>query len=100
MSGDGLARLRRRVAMLEAEAEIARRLASAPEGGPVRERVYRFIESESAEFAVATLCRVAGVSRSAYYAWRAKGDGPGDATWDEAVLADRVYDIWAASRGR
>ena len=43
-------------------------------------RVYHFIDSQKAEFDVATLCRVCGVSRSTYYDWRtAQAAGPGDA---------------------
>ena len=49
---------------------------------------------------MATLCRVARVSRSAYYAWAAKGEGPDDALVEEAVLANRIYDIWRSSRRR
>lgn len=100
MSSGDVARLESRVKRLEAEGTILRRLGAWAEGGPKRERVYRFVEAESAEFAVAVLCQVVGVSRSAYYGWRAKGPGPDDAVWDEAILANRVFDIWAASRGR
>jgi transposase InsO family protein len=95
-----LAWLRRRVRALEAEAEIARRLAAFEDRGPQRERVYRFIALEAASFAVAVLCRVCRVSRSAYYAWVAKGHGPDDAVVDEACLANRIYDIWRRSRRR
>lgn len=90
----------RRVEQLEAEAEIARRLAGFDMAGPERERVYRFIESEAANFAVRTLCRVAGVSSSAYYAWRARGEGPSNALVEEAILADRIFDLWRRSRRR
>ena len=92
--------LRRRVGHLEAEAEIARRLAALEERGPERERVYRFIAAETASFAVTVLCRVCGVSRSAYYAWLGRGDGPDEATVEEAELANRVYDIWRGRRCR
>jgi transposase InsO family protein len=92
--------LRGRVGQLEAEAEIARRLAAFDERGPQRARVYRFIESESAQFAVAVLCRVCRVSRSAYYVWRGRGHGPDDATVEEAHLANRIYDAWRGSRRR
>lgn len=95
-----LAQLRRQVATLSAEAEIARRLAAFEEGGTGRRRTYRFIAAETANFTLATLCRVCGVARSAYYAWVAKGEGPSDALVEEAYLAKRIYDIWAASRRR
>jgi putative transposase len=96
----GLAALRRRVRVLEDEAEIARRLAAFDDGEAARARTYRFIAAESANFAITTLCRVCGVSRSAYYAWAARGEGPDDATIEEAGLANRLYDIWVASRRR
>jgi len=68
--------LARRVERLEGEAEIARRLAGFSSPGPERLRIYRLIESESADFAVRTLCKVAGVSASAYYMWRSRGGDP------------------------
>ena len=93
--------LGRRVAQLEAEAEIARRLAGfADPGGPERERIYRFIESEANSFAVRTLCKVTEVSSSAYYAWRSRSQGPTEALIDEAILANRIFDIWRRSRSR
>jgi transposase InsO family protein len=102
-SGDDkeeLRRLRRRVADLEDEREIARRLA-AFDGGPAgRERVYRFVRSESGSFSVARLCKVCGVARSAYYDWLGRQDGPSEALLEEACLANRIFDIWRRSRGR
>jgi putative transposase len=92
--------LARRVAQLEAEAEIARRLAGFTSPGPERQRIYRFIEAEASSFAVRTLCQVAKVSTSAYYAWRSRGEGPSEALIEEALLADRIFDIWRRSRGR
>jgi transposase InsO family protein len=89
-----------RVERLEAEAEIARRLAGFTSPGPERLRVYRFSESEAASFAVRTLCQVAGVSSSACYAWRSRGEAPSDGLIDEAVLANRIFDVWARSRRR
>ena len=98
--GPRVGELVRRVARLEAEAEIARRLAGFAWPGPQRLRVYRFIESEADNFAIRTLCKVAKVSPSAYYAWRARGEGPSDALIEEAILADRVFDTWRRSRRR
>ena len=95
-----VARRRRRVAQLEAEAEIARRLASYDDGGPGPARKYRFIASEQANFPVRTLCRVCRVSRSAYYAWAARGDEPTEAVLEEAYLANLVWGTYWASRGR
>jgi transposase len=95
-----LRRLRRRVAELEDETEIARRLAAFEAGPAGRERIYRFIKSESGNFAVARLCQVCGVARSAYYDWLGRQDGPGEALIEEAYLANRIFDIWRRSRRR
>ena len=92
--------LRRRVAQLEAEAEIAGRLASYDDGGPEPARKYRFIASEQANFPVRTLCRVCRASRSAYYDWAKRGDGPTEATLEEAQLANLIWDVFRASKGR
>ncbi len=63
-------------------------------------RVYRFIDEQKADFNITTLCRVCEVPRSSYYDWAtAHAWGPDDATWDEAILADRIYEFWLASRG-
>ena len=65
--------LRAWVGRLEAEAEIARRLAHLEDQGPPRTRIWRFTERESGNFEITALCGVCGVSRSAFYDWRKKG---------------------------
>jgi hypothetical protein len=95
-----LRRLRRRVADLEAEREIARRLAALDDGPAGRERIYGFIASEAANFSLARLCRVCGVARSAYYDWLGHQGGPRDALIEEAHLANRIFDVWRRSRRR
>ena len=92
--------LRRRVRRLESEAEIARRLAHVEDQGPPRIRIWRFIERESEQFEITALCRVCGVSRSAYYDWHKRGEGPSGADLDDAYLANAIYDIWKKSRRR
>ena len=63
-------------------------------------RVYSFIDSQKAEFAVGALCGVCGVARSSYHAWAARSArGATEGEWDDAVFLNRVYDVWAASRG-
>ena len=63
-------------------------------------RVYRFIDEQKADFAVKTLCRVCEVPRSSYYDWAAANAcGADDGTWAEAVLADRIYELWVSSDG-
>lgn len=101
MSSSEVVSLRRQVRRLTEEAEIARRLAAFDDGGPGgRQRIYRFIEGESGQFSVRRLCRVCGVSPSAYYAWLTRGEGPGDGLLEEAHLANAIYDAWKRSRRR
>lgn len=57
---------------------------------------YRFIETEKAQYPVSRLCRVLGVSRSGYYAWRHRGVSA-RARADHA-LTDQIRHIHAQSR--
>ena len=64
-------------------------------------KIYHFIDCQKAEFEIKILCRVCEVATSAYYAWaKAEAAGPDEAAWDEAILANRIHDIWTRSRGR
>jgi len=64
-------------------------------------KLYHFIDCQKAEFKIKTLCRVCEVATSSYYTWAsATAAGPADALWDEAILANRIYDVWARARGR
>lgn len=64
-------------------------------------KVFAFIDAQKAVFDVKTLCQVCSVSRSAFYDWAAAvAAGPDQALWDEAVLADAIFDIWKRSKGR
>lgn len=58
--------LSRRVAQLEAEAEITRRLPGFEAQGSQSERIYRFVPVRDANFALLTLSEAAQVSSSAY----------------------------------
>jgi putative transposase len=71
-------------------------------GGLVREgedpeRVFRFMSAHQAEFPIATMARVLGVSPSGYYAWRCR-PASARATSDAALLR-RIRTIHAASHG-
>jgi transposase InsO family protein len=57
---------------------------------------FRFIAAEEATHPVATLCRVLGVSRSGYYAWRQRP--PSARARRDADLTGRIRSIHAASR--
>ena len=48
---------------------------------------YRCVAARKAEgFNVIDACDAADVSRSAFYAWLERGEGPTVAEWDEALL--------------
>lgn len=58
---------------------------------------FRFVEEYQAEYRVTDLCRVTGVSRSSFYAWRSRGLSAREAA-DVALLAE-IRHIHAMSRG-
>jgi putative transposase len=61
---------------------------------------YRCVAARKAEgFNVAAACEAAEVSRSAFYAWLERGEGPTGAEWDEAHLIDQIRELHAASNG-
>jgi putative transposase len=57
---------------------------------------YRLIETEKAAHSVPTLCRMLGVSRSGYYAWRSRP--PSERARFDAVLSEKVETIHRNSR--
>ena len=56
---------------------------------------YRFIEAESSRYPVAQVCRIAQVSRAAYYAW--KGTPASARAAEDAALTAKIRAIHAAS---
>jgi putative transposase len=59
---------------------------------------YRFIEAESSRYPVAQVCRIAQVSRAAYYAW--KGAPVSARATEDAALTAKIRSIHAASGGQ
>jgi len=59
---------------------------------------YRFVEAESGRYPVAQLCRIAQVSRTAYYKWQDRQ--PSDRERDDAALLAKIKAIHAASDGQ
>jgi putative transposase len=57
---------------------------------------YRLIEAEKATHSVPTLCRMLGVSRSGYYAWRSRP--PSERARFDAVLSEKIETIHRNSR--
>jgi putative transposase len=61
---------------------------------------YRCVAARKADgFNVNDACEVAGVSRSAFYAWLDRGEAPSEQQWDEAHLINEIRDIHTASTG-
>ena len=59
-------------------------------------RAFRLIEAEKATHSVPTLCRMLGVSRSGYYAWRSRP--PSGRVRFDAVLSEKIETIHRNSR--
>jgi len=57
--------------------------------------VFRFIAAEEANFDVAVMCRVLGVSRSGYYAWARRP--PSQRSTENAVLMEEIRRVHCAS---
>jgi len=57
---------------------------------------FRFIEAERASHSVPLLCRLLGVSRSGYYAWRRRP--PSERSRFDAVLSEKIETIHRNSR--
>jgi putative transposase len=58
---------------------------------------YRFIAAERANYPVATMCRVLGVSRSGFYDWTTRP--PSRRELDDRGLTSRIVQIHRSSRG-
>lgn len=61
---------------------------------------FRFVDEHQAEYRVTDLCRVAGVSRSSFYAWRSRPASPRQAA-DEVLLVEirRIHDASRCTYG-
>lgn len=57
---------------------------------------FRFVEDHQADYRVSDLCRVTGVARSSFYAWRSRQLSPRDEANDELVV--EIREIHEASR--
>ena len=57
---------------------------------------YRFVAAERASFPVRTLCRIAGVAVSGFYAWLRRR--PGRRREDDRRVGERIGAVFAASR--
>ena len=57
---------------------------------------FRLIDAEKASYPVAVLCRMLGVSKSGYYAWRDRP--PSRRTRQDALLTEKIREIHSRSR--
>ncbi len=58
--------------------------------------LFRFVDAEKACFPVALLCKMVGVSKSGYYAWRSRP--PSKRSREDAVLTERILEVHQRSR--
>jgi putative transposase len=58
--------------------------------------IFRFIDAEKAYYPVTMLCRMLGVSKSGYYAWRSRP--PSNRSCEDAVLTEKIREIHGRSR--
>ena len=58
--------------------------------------VFRLIDAEKANYPVALLCRMLGVSKSGYYAWRSRP--PSERRRQDALLTEKIRQIHSRSR--
>jgi putative transposase len=57
--------------------------------------IFRFIDAEKASYPVAMLCRMLGVSKSGYYAWRTRP--PSKRSREDVNLTERIRKIHSRS---
>ncbi len=60
--------------------------------------IFSLIDAERASYPVAMLCRMLGVSKSGYYAWRDRP--PSRRTRRDALLTEKIREIHSRSRAR
>ena len=58
--------------------------------------IFNLIDAERANYPVAVLCRVLGVSKSGYYAWHARP--PSERRPQDALLTEKIREIHSRSR--
>ena len=59
---------------------------------------FRLIDAEKANYPVAMLCRMLGVSKSGYYAWRSRP--PSNRSRQDAALTEKISAISTAGADR
>ena len=59
---------------------------------------FRLIDAERASYPVAALCRMLGVSKSGYYAWRSRP--PSERRRQDALLSEKIREIYRLGAAR
>ena len=57
---------------------------------------FRFIDAQKARFPVSLLCRMVGVSKSGYYAWKSRP--PSRRSSEDATLTEQILEVHQRSR--
>ena len=58
--------------------------------------LFRFVDAEKAWFPVSLLCKMVGISKSVYYAWRSRP--PSKRSREDAALTERIVEVHKRSR--
>ncbi|MBZ5877853.1 IS3 family transposase [Chromohalobacter israelensis] len=95
---DENARLKRQLAEKSEELEIGKKSRGVLCQEP--EVKYAFIHQHRQAFSIQRMCRVLGVARSGYYAWRQRGGEPSPRRLQQAVLDQRVAQAYQRRKGR
>jgi putative transposase len=57
---------------------------------------FRFVDAEKARFPVSLLCKMVGISKSGYYAWKSRA--PSKRSREDAALTERIVEVHRRSR--
>jgi hypothetical protein len=60
--------------------------------------LFGFIDAEKAHFPVSLLCRMVGVSKSGYYAWKSRP--PSKRSREDAALTNKIREVHQRGAGR
>ena len=58
--------------------------------------LFGFVDAEKAHFPVSLLCKMVGLSKSGYYAWKSRP--PSKRSREDAALTERIVEVHRRSR--
>ncbi|MFV8753576.1 IS3 family transposase [Nannocystaceae bacterium ST9] len=95
---DELQKLRRENRQLQMEREFLKKAAAFfRQGELVGVAAFELIAAEKAHFPISFMCKVLGVSRAGYYAWRDRE--PSNRSQENEILSQQITEIHHQSRG-